>query len=71
LSRIPLRCGAIFGGILLIALLAFEIFNYSTTEFALRDILGDLRFAGSRWATILAIAFCVTFSVIQCAFAMS
>jgi len=40
------------------ALLAFEIFNYSTTQFALRDVLGDLMFAGFRWATILAIAFC-------------
>jgi hypothetical protein len=40
------------------ALSAFEIFNYSTTQFALRDLLGDLTFAGLRWATILAIAFC-------------
>jgi len=40
------------------ALLAFEIFNYSTTQFALHDVLGDLTFAGFRWATILAIAFC-------------
>ncbi len=53
------RRGAIFGGILLLALLAFEIFNYSTTEFALNDLLGaDLRFLGIRWATILSIAFC-------------
>jgi hypothetical protein len=40
------------------ALLAFEVFNFSTTQFALRDVLGDLTFAGMRWATILAIAFC-------------
>jgi hypothetical protein len=40
------------------ALLAFEVFNFSTTQFALRDVLGDLTFAGFRWATILAIAFC-------------
>ena len=33
-------------------LLAFEIFNFSTTEFALTDVLGDLKFAGLRWATI-------------------
>lgn len=44
--------------ILLIVLLAFEIFNYNTTEFSLTDMLGDLTFAGIRWATILAIAFC-------------
>jgi hypothetical protein len=40
------------------ALLAFEIFNFSTTQFALRDVLGDLQFAGMRWASILAVAFC-------------
>ena len=40
------------------ALLAFEIFNYSTTDFAMSDLLGDLRFAGIRWSTILALAFC-------------
>ena len=53
-----IRRGAVFGGIILAALLAFEVFNYSTTNFALSDILGDLRFAGLRWSTILAIAFC-------------
>ena len=46
------------GGLLLVALLFFEMFNYSTTDFALRDLLGEVRFAGLRWATILAIAFC-------------
>ena len=53
-----IRRGALFGGILLGALLAFEVFNYSTTDFALRDVLGDLRFAGLRWSTVLSIAFC-------------
>jgi len=53
-----LRRGALFGGILVGALLAFEIFNYSTTDFALRDVLGDLSFAGMRWATVLSLAFC-------------
>jgi hypothetical protein len=50
--------GAAWGLIIICALLAFEVFNYSTTQFALRDVLGDLTFAGFRWATILAIAFC-------------
>jgi hypothetical protein len=50
--------GAAFGLIIVTALLAFEVFNYSTTQFALADVLGDLKFAGLRWATILAIAFC-------------
>jgi hypothetical protein len=44
--------------IILIALVAFEVFNFSTTEFALTDVLGDLSFAGWHWATILAVAFC-------------
>jgi hypothetical protein len=53
------RRGAFFGAILLLAWFAFEIFNYSTTDYALTDMLGaNLRFLGLRWATILAIAFC-------------
>jgi hypothetical protein len=52
------RRGFAFGIIIIAALLAFEIFNYSTTDYALADLLGNLRFMGVRWATILAIAFC-------------
>jgi len=44
--------------ILIIGLFSFEMFNYSTTDFALRDLLGDLKFFGVFWSTILAIAFC-------------
>ena len=58
LSRISLRQGLFFGALMLGALLAFETFNYGTTEFALADLLGELRFVGVRWATILALAFC-------------
>lgn len=58
LSGIRVNSGVIFGLIIFSALFAFEIFNYSTTDFALRDLLGNLKFAGIRWATILAIAFC-------------
>ena len=64
LSMIPLiqsaahKRGLIFGGIILVALLAFEVFNYSSTAFALQDILGSLSFGPMKWATILAIAFC-------------
>ena len=50
--------GYIFTFIILTALLAFETFNYSTTQFALSDLLGNLTFAGLSWATILSIAFC-------------
>jgi hypothetical protein len=50
--------GTVFGVIIFGALLAFELFNYTTTDFALTDLLGDMRFLGLRWAMILAIAFC-------------
>lgn len=50
--------GLVWGLLIIAALFFFEIFNFSTTDFALTDLLGDLRFAGVRWATILAIAFC-------------
>ena len=58
LSKSNLQRGQLFGFILLGALLSFEIFNFGSTDFALRDLLGDLRFLGVRWATILALAFC-------------
>jgi hypothetical protein len=50
--------GKLFGFLIIGALLAFELFNYSTTDYALTDLIGGLCFAGVRWATILAIAFC-------------
>lgn len=58
IRNISLSRGAIFGGILIAALLAFEVSNYAITSYTLRDILGDLQFAGVRWASILAFAFC-------------
>jgi hypothetical protein len=44
--------------ILAVALAGFEMFNFSTTQYALSDLLGVLSFAGIPWSTILAIAFC-------------
>ncbi len=58
LKSASLKRGAIFGSILISALLAFELFNFGTTSFALRDVLGNLKFAGIQWSTILAFAFC-------------
>jgi hypothetical protein len=58
LKRLRLQRGLVFGILIIAALFAFEVFNYSTTDFALGDLLGNLKFAGVRWATILAIAFC-------------
>lgn len=58
LRHLRVRPGLLTGGLIIGALLAFEVFNYSTTDYALRDLLGELTFAGVHWATILAIAFC-------------
>jgi hypothetical protein len=58
MHRIHINRGLAFGVILLTALVAFEAFNYSTTVFALADLLGDLKFLSMPWATILAVAFC-------------
>jgi hypothetical protein len=58
LKNASLRRGAIFGGMILCALLAFEVFNFGTTSFALRDVLGDLKFMGMYWSSVLAFAFC-------------
>jgi hypothetical protein len=57
-QKLNVSRGKTFGLLIIGALFAFEIFNYSTTEFALKDMLGGLSFASVRWATILAIAFC-------------
>jgi len=58
IKGIRIRRGLAWGLIILAALLAFEIFNFSTTEFALKDVLGNLSFGGMNWSMILAIAFC-------------
>jgi hypothetical protein len=58
LHHINDRRGFVFGSMILLALLAFEAFNYTTTDYALSDLLGGLEFLGIHWATILALAFC-------------
>ena len=58
LEEYKMQRGKIFGAMIVAAMLAFEVFNFSTTDFALTNLLGDLRFLGVRWAVILAIAFC-------------
>jgi hypothetical protein len=58
LNRFSRQRGALFTLIMFGALLAFEVFNYSTTDFALSDLLGKLTFMGVRWSTVLSLAFC-------------
>lgn len=57
-SRLTLRRATAFGLIMLGALAAFEVFNYGTTEFALRDLMGNLTFGPVGWSVVLALAFC-------------
>jgi hypothetical protein len=57
-ANIRANRGLIIGIILFVALIAFEIFNFDTTQFALQSLLGNVTFLGLQWATILAIAFC-------------
>ena len=58
MESLQLRSSTVFTLLILLALLAFELFNYSTTDYALRDLLGEIGFGSLRWATILAMAFC-------------
>lgn len=48
----------IIGVILIVALVAFEMFNFDTTRYALSSLLGDVSFMWLQWSAILAIAFC-------------
>jgi hypothetical protein len=54
-----LRVGiGVVGWLLLGAFFAFELFNYSTTKYALTDILGAAALFGLRWDTLLSLLFC-------------
>lgn len=57
-KRIKLRSMSVYMAMIVAALAAFEIFNFSTTDFALRDILGSQGNGLLPWATILSLAFC-------------
>jgi hypothetical protein len=58
LKSVRVRSWRVYSAIIVLALIAFEAVNYSTTAYALRDLLGDLQFIGIRWATLMALAFC-------------
>jgi hypothetical protein len=57
-SELRLHSNGLTFFIIVSALLAFEIFNFSSTDFALRDILGGQGIGLLTWSTILALAFC-------------
>jgi hypothetical protein len=48
----------VFTLMMLAALIGLECFSFSTTEFALGNMLGSLGMGSMRWSTILSIAFC-------------
>lgn len=48
----------LIAGIMLMALIAFELFNFDTTRYALTNLIGEVRVLGVGWSTILALAFC-------------
>ena len=48
----------VIGLFLVVALIAFELFNFDTTQYALYSLSGRSAFLGMAWATILAFAFC-------------
>jgi hypothetical protein len=49
---------SLYMAIIVAALVAFEVFNFSTTDFALRGMFGGQSTGGMSWSTILALAFC-------------
>ena len=49
---------AVYMAMIIAALIAFEVFNFGSTSFALRNILGGQTSGGVSWSTILALAFC-------------
>ncbi len=48
----------VFTLIMIAALAAFECFSFSTTEFALGNMLGNMGMGFVHWSTILSLAFC-------------
>jgi len=52
------RSGSLYTLVIVLALAAFEVFNFSVTHFALRDMLGDYGTGMLTWPLILALAFC-------------
>ncbi len=49
---------SLYMAIIVAALVAFEVFNFSTTDFALQGMFGSQSAGGMSWSTILALAFC-------------
>ncbi len=57
-KNVRVRSNSLYMAVIILALAAFELFNFSTTDFALRDILGNQGSGTLAWSTILSLAFC-------------
>ncbi len=57
-KNVRTRSNSLYMAVIILALAAFEFFNFSATDFALRDILGNQGSGLLTWSTILALAFC-------------
>lgn len=49
----------VIGFILITAWIAFMVFNFDTTRYALSNLIGESEFAGLKWSAILAFMFCL------------
>ena len=52
------QSGGMYVFFISLVLLSLEIFNFSTTKFALQDLLGEIGVGPTTWAAMLSIAFC-------------
>jgi hypothetical protein len=57
-KNVHARSSSLYMAVIILALAAFEYFNFSTTDFALQDILGNHGSGLMAWSTILSLAFC-------------
>jgi len=57
-KNLRIRSASVYTLVIMLALAAFEIFNFSVTHFALRDMLGDYGTGMLTWPLILSLAFC-------------
>lgn len=57
-KNVRTRSNSLYVAVIVLALVALEIFNFSTTDFALRDILGNQGGGLLTWSMILSLALC-------------
>ena len=58
IQKIYEQSGGMYVFFIVLVLLSLEIFNYSTTKFALQDLLGEIGVGPTTWAAMLTLAFC-------------